>query len=120
MPEITTLGMQMLGAIRPVESVVRLQISASVTTGSRAMAAAVGLPSKPTGGDVQVFVNGQAVEVGANATLSHAYFSADSGSTAKTLGVGGTLNAGDILYWNGIAAGYQLAATDSVLFIYSY
>ena len=39
------------------------------------------------------------------------YFSADGGNTAKPIA---DIEAGDLLYWNGSIAGYQLDETDDI------
>ena len=109
----------MHAAIRPVESMVRVQTTALATAGSRAPAVAIGIPGTPTGGDVQVFVNSAAIAVGADANTSAAYFSGDGGATARVPGTTGAIAPGDVLFWNGIAAGYQLGTTDSVMFIFT-
>jgi hypothetical protein len=96
-------------------------MAASVTTadGQVACATAVAVtPSAATtnGGYVGVRVNGVAVLVGDGTKVSVAcYFSADGGTTAKQLK---QIATGDLLYWNGTVAGYQLAVTDAVDFVY--
>jgi hypothetical protein len=59
----------------------------------------------------RVMVNGLAVTLGDGVKTKEAYFSADSGSTAKSLTA---LAAADVLYWNGVVAGYDLATTDVI------
>ena len=58
-----------------------------------------------TGCYVGVFINGQEFEVGTSTSSSPAYFSDDSGATAKI-----NIVAGDSLYWNGNIAGTDLLA----------
>jgi hypothetical protein len=62
-------------------------------------------------GYVGVRVNGAAQEVGNGSKLLDCYFSADGGVTAKTFAL---IAAGDFLFWNGLIAGFNLAATDRV------
>lgn len=77
----------------------------------------IALATKPLGsGVVHVFVNGLRASVGDASTAKEAYFSRDGGTTPLAFSA---LDTGDILYWNGIVAGYDLAnATDLVSFLY--
>lgn len=65
------------------------------------------------GGDgyVGVSINGIWYEVGDGVKTKDAYFSADGGSTAKTIG---TIVATDVLFWNGVVVGFDLATSDRV------
>jgi hypothetical protein len=85
--------------------------TALATTGSSSPACAVGLSHTPAG-EVVLSINGNIVSIGL-AVMDSAYWSNDGGSTAKTP------SAGDVLYWNGNVAGYQLAPTDAIQFTYS-
>lgn len=68
------------------------------------------------GGYVRVMVNGIGITIGdGTRTGVEAYFSSDGGVTAKAISA---LAAGDILYWNGSVAGYELAVTDRIDFDY--
>ena len=60
-------------------------------------------------GDVTVKINGMEVNLG-DKTFD-CYFSNDGGTTARLVV---DIEAGDILYWNGSIAGYQLNATDDI------
>lgn len=60
---------------------------------------------------VAVKINGIEVNLGDGAKDSACYFSNDGGETAKTIA---NIEAGDILYWNGSIAGYQLDNTDDI------
>ena len=60
---------------------------------------------------VAVKVNGIEVNLGDGAKDSECYFSNDGGATAKLIA---DIEAGDILYWNGSIAGYQLDNTDDI------
>jgi len=48
-------------------------------------------------------------------TTSECYFSDDGGVSAKAFGA---LAAGDLLYWNGSVAGFQLTVADRIDFLY--
>lgn len=91
-------------------------MTASVTASDFDAACATTLTAAPArSGYVAVQVNGVGVELGDAVKTKDCYFSSDSGTTAKAIT---SLAAGDILYWVGSVAGYQLAATDKVSFIY--
>ena len=66
---------------------------------------------------VAVFVNGQQVGVTLTAGDNNkpCYFSADGGVTPKAMSA---VALGDLLYWRGSVAGYQLDANDLIDFIY--
>lgn len=66
--------------------------------------------------NVQVLVNGLNVNLGDGSTTAQpCYFSNDGGLTAKLIK---DIEAGDILYWNGIVAGYDLDDTDDIDLFY--
>jgi len=67
---------------------------------------------------VQLFVNGQLQKLG-NGTFSNVdcYFSNDGGLSALLFT---SLVSGDVLYWNGVSAGFELDATDEIDIIYEY
>ena len=75
--------------------------------GSVACATAL-LSTPPITAWVVVAINGVQAKVGNGTKSAPCYFSADSGTTARATG---ELTAGDILYWNGSVAGYQLVAS---------
>lgn len=60
---------------------------------------------------VAIRVNGIEINLGDGVKTDAAYFSNDGGTTAKAIA---NIEAGDILYWNGSIAGYQLDATDDI------
>lgn len=66
-------------------------------------------------GFIDVKVNGNSVSIGNGSKTKFCYFSDDGGSTAKTFA---TILSGDILYWNGVVADYDLAATDEITILY--
>jgi len=68
-------------------------------------------------GWVMVIVNGLEVRVGNGTKVGvDCYFSGDLGVTARA---SGALTSDDFLYWNFSVAGYQIADTDTIDFIYS-
>ncbi len=93
---------------------------ASVTTadGNLACVTAVAVvPTTPTaaGGYVGARVNGQDVQVGDGVKTLSGYFSNDGGTTARSLTA---VANGDLFYWNGTIALFQLAASDRLDFVY--
>jgi len=63
-----------------------------------------------------VSVNGLSQLTGDGTKVSvNCYFSADGGTTARAMK---SIVAGDLLYWNGTVAGFQLASTDRIDFLY--
>jgi hypothetical protein len=96
---------------------------ASVTVADGNLACATALSVRPAQGSmISVLVNGVKVLLAATAAAkatSDCYFSANGGVTAKSFGQLGTIAAGDLLYWNGSVALYQLAATDRIDFEYA-
>jgi phage-related tail fiber protein len=92
------------------------EMAASLTTADFQVACATTLVAAPArGGHIGVLVNGRQTVVGNGVKTKSCYFSADSGTTAKTFA---NLAAGDTLYWVGSVAGYQLATTDLIDFNY--
>jgi len=63
-------------------------------------------------GRVDVLINGLSVDLG---ITKAAYFSGDGGSSAR---VRGNAEVGDLLYWNGSIAGYELDVNDKIDFDY--
>jgi hypothetical protein len=95
-----------------------IDMAASLTVADKDIACATALFARPATGYPYVFVNGAMQHLGG--LTADCYFSADGGVTARTLGTAGNIAAGDLLYWNGSIAGYQLAATDRITFEYFY
>ena len=88
-------------------------MAASTTTADGQQACATAITTTPAGdGYVAVLVNGIQQVLGDGVKTKDCYFSSDSGSTARTIA---TITAGDVLYWNGSIAGYQLAAATDVI-----
>lgn len=95
---------------------VNKRMPALVTTGNESQACAIALSLDPAlRGYVDVLVNGQSVELGDGTKNADCYFSGDSGSTARSFS---DVQSGDVLYWNGVNAGYNLDASDIVEFHY--
>ena len=65
-------------------------------------------------GIVHVYVNGLKVECGDGSLLRDCYFD-DGASGARAFGA---IQDGDELYWNGAIAGYELAASDRISFVF--
>ncbi len=92
-------------------------MTASVTTADGQAATATTVATTPAGdGYVEVSVNGIMVTLGDGVKTRDAYFSADGGTTARAISA---IAAGDTLYWNGSIAGFELAATDKIDFLYN-
>ena len=91
-------------------------MTASVTTADGQVATVTTLVYSPANHSyVKVTMNGVGQKLGDGIKTKDCYFSADSGTTAKTFA---TIAAGDTLYWNGSNAGFQLDSTDSINFEY--
>jgi len=96
-------------------------MAASVTTADGDIACATAVAKAPVssttaGGYIGASVNGISVTVGDGTKVAvPCYFSGDGGTTARALR---SVVAGDLLYWNGTVALYQLAATDIIDFTY--
>lgn len=96
----------------------------SATTGVNFQTTGLTITGTPAlGGDIMVFINGQKAVIGSGNRLDRGsftnnvecYFSLDAGATALLVSV---VTAGATLYWNAVNAGYDLAVTDSVDFVY--
>lgn len=66
-------------------------------------------------GMVQVVVNGVVYTLGDGVKTKDCYFSADGGTTARAISA---ITATDVLYWNGVIAGFDLATSDRVSLFY--
>lgn len=107
------VGSQSTGAV-PTAS--NKSMTASLTSADFQVACATAIVSTPTSdGSVDVYVNGLRQALAGDKTHD-CYFSADSGTTAKSIA---NIAAGDVLYWVGSVAGFQLATTDIVDFTYN-
>lgn len=63
-----------------------------------------------------VSINGVAANVGDGVKTKDCYFSGDGGVTARFQGA---MQAGDVLYWNGVIAGFNLSPLMRIDFFYS-
>jgi len=89
---------------------------ASVTTVDGSLASVRTMADTPVADSyVQVMVNGVQMDLRGDKN-GDCYFSADGGTTAKTLGA---IADGDLLYWNGTKAGFQLDADDRLDYNYN-
>lgn len=94
-----------------------LRVPALVTTADGDPASASALSHTPINGAIVVSVNGIREAVGDGVKTEATYFSSNGGSTAKSLI---DIVAGDILYWNGSVAGYELDTDDLIDYDYEY
>jgi hypothetical protein len=87
------------------------------TSGDNSMATTSGLSYTPINDTyVSIYVNGRNIEITGD-KLGSCYFSSDGGTTAKTIE---NLEKGDILYWNGLIAGFDLEnAYDKIFLTYN-
>lgn len=113
----TALTFQLFfSATSPVLKIENKNMTAALTTADFNLACATGLSFTPANdGYVEVIVNGVQEGLGDGVKTNSCYFSADSGTTAKNISA---ITAGDLLYWVGSVAGYQLDATDKIDFNY--
>jgi len=101
-----------LSSSKPVISNKNMAASATSADGQAACATAIAFTAG-NGGYVRVYVNGVATVLGDGVKTTDCYFSGDGGTTARSIA---SIVTGDILYWNGSKAGYQLATTDIIDF----
>jgi hypothetical protein len=105
------------GAPAAFDTASNKNMAASLTSSDNQIGCATAMAATPAGDAyVRVFVNGLAQSVGDGAKNRSCYFSADSGATAKTIA---NIASGDVMYWVGSVAGFQLAVTDVVDFAYA-
>lgn len=92
-------------------------MTASVTTTDFDLACADTIDLTPVNdGNVAVRVNGLGVALGDGVKTKDCYFSGDGGTTARAIAA---IVAGDLLYWVGSVANYQLDANDRIDFDYN-
>lgn len=105
----------------PSESKANKAMAASLTAADFAEACATAIAATPAPSAntanhyVTVRVNGVGYEVGDGVRTKDCYFSADAGATARAFGA---IAVGDKLYWVGSVAGFELATTDVIDFLY--
>ncbi len=98
----------------PRPALTNKNMTASVTASDGDAACATAIAAAPAlGGYVGVRVNGVHVQVSNGNKTLDCYFSGDGGTTARATGA---IAAGDLLYWVGSVAGYQLDASDKIDF----
>lgn len=91
-------------------------MAASTTTADFQTACATAVASTPADDSyVRVTINGAGQRVGDGVKTLDCYFSSDGGTTAKLIK---DIATGDILYWVGSVAGFELESTDIVEFDY--
>jgi len=121
--DITELGAVLELVSRPhrdtsEQSRANKRMPALTTLADGDLACAIAVTRNPaTGAYVGVMVNGIVVtELGDGTRIGAAcYYSGDLGTTARAWG---TVVVGDTCHWNGSVAGYELAPTDVIDFIY--
>lgn len=92
-------------------------MAASATNSDFQVATATSIAATPADNSyVQVFVNGTKQVLGDGVKTKDCYFSADGGVTARLIA---DITAGDLLYWVGSVAGFELATSDSIDFDYN-
>ena len=84
----------------------------NATTGDAALASSVGIAHTPfSDGMIIARVNGLQTDISQTGYFSPLYFSADGGANVRSIV---DVVAGDLLYWNGSAAGFDLEASDDL------
>ena len=97
-------------------------MSANTTTADGQPATSTPITATPSpsaggnGGYIGVLVQGVSYVVGDGTKVAACYFSGDGGVTARALQ---SVVAGDICYWNGTIAGFQLSSTFRIDFLYN-
>lgn len=91
-------------------------MAASTTSSDGDLAVNQAIATTPAqGGYVTVEINGVHVSLGDGAKDKECYFSDDGGTTARGIS---SIVSGDMLYWMGSIAGFELAPADRVDFCY--
>jgi hypothetical protein len=108
-------GIPGVGATK--ESIANKRMTALNASADGSLAVAVAVTNQPVSGYVGVRINGVDVpEVGDGSTTGCAcYFSGDNGVHARAWG---NVSQGDTLHWVATVAGFSLATTDVVDFLY--
>ena len=84
----------------------------NITTGDGALASAVGIAYTPFSDSMVIArVNGLQTDISQTGEFAPLYFSGDSGTTIRNIT---DIVAGDLLYWNGSAAGFDLEVSDDL------
>lgn len=93
----------------------RFQTPLSVTTNSGYTGLTL-TSDPPANCRIDVFVNGEFLEIGDGSKLKNFYLSGDNGATARTFA---NTTAGDKLYFNAVITGWNLETTDKVSINYN-
>lgn len=92
------------------------QMAGRVTTSDGDLACDTPIAEAPVlDSHVTVRINGISVSVGDGVKTAFCYFSDDGGTSAKDIA---DITTGDLLYWNGNVANYQLTTLDEIEFDY--
>ncbi len=92
-------------------------MSALVTASDGDLACSTAVELMPALGSIfLVSVNGIETTLGNHTKTKDCYFSSNGGTTAKSISA---ILPGDLLYWNGSIAGYELDTPDKITFIYN-
>ena len=92
------------------------QAVGSPTSGDDA-STALTITNTPSGdGHVEILINGIQYELGDGAKTKDCYFSGDGGTTARAIAA---IVATDVLFWNGVISGFDLATDDRIDFNYN-
>jgi hypothetical protein len=120
-PELSTLAEFIAQATAPFEkrgalSRLNKRMTARTTVADGDRACDVAMAATPAA-SISVLVNGVAVPELGDGTKAGAvcYFSATAGVTARAWSA---VQLGDVLYWQGSIAGYQLGPSDVIDFLY--
>ena len=98
-------------------SIFNKNMAALLTSSDGEPAVGVGVASTPTeDGYVGVLINGLAVTVGDGVKTDDCYFSGNAGVDPRLIA---DIVAGDVLFWNGSVALFELATDDRVDFLYN-
>jgi len=92
-------------------------MAAQATSSDGDLACDVAIAATPSNdGYVRISINGLAINLGDGVKTTEGYFSNDGGATARDIA---DIASGDLLYWNGSVAKYELSIEDIVDFEYS-
>lgn len=115
-PDGTSTAVSGTGLKAAVPTQADKNLTALVTAADNAKATLSTVTAAPGGdGDIQVRVNGVHMQVSDN-NSGECYFGQGDTTTARAKSA---VVAGDTLRWNGTVAGFELAATDKIDFVYN-
>jgi hypothetical protein len=111
-----TVGLDYSSLQHAVPTTLNKNHTPSVTSGNE-QTTGISISGTPANdGYVGVSVNGVWYNVGDGSKSLDCYFSADSGSTAKSIS---SITVGDVLYWNGVISGFNLDTDDRISLHYN-